>query len=129
MPDNVNSELKPCLKGHKSIFSGRRGNDKNWLITCLTCERKRIETQFFMVYASTEEKAILIWNNRPGEDAAHLKQFEEDCKVVELMIDDETHPDDMMPGAYHYNQGIATVLKRLRQAWEERHNRKEEHEN
>ena len=44
-----------------------------------------------------------------------------DCKAIELMIDNETHPDDMMPGAYHHNQGISNALDRLRRAWEERH--------
>ena len=67
-----------------------------------------------------------LWNNRPGEDVARLKQFEEDCEavceyceagvVIELFGDVWVHAD-----------GISCAASHLRSVWEERHDRKEEH--
>ena len=50
---------------------------------------------------------VADWQTRPGEDAARLKQFEEDCKVVKtagLAVDARIR-----------------VIEHLRRAWEERH--------
>ena len=104
MPDNVNSELKPCpFCGSQPVYI--QIEDILW---CDNCQAQAPNS---------------VWDDRPFADAARQDQFERDCKAVERMIDNETHPDDMMPGAYHYNQGLISVLEHLRRAREKQHDK------
>ena len=109
MPDN---ELKPCpFCGSTNIVDDGIGS--------LRCN----------AFPCGVETSKADWNNRPGEDAARLKQFEEDCKVMCQYCREgrsiEQHPLGKLEWQHRYAQGeIQTqfcTATPLRRAWEERH--------
>ena len=106
MPEN--SKLKPCpfCEETECISAESRVGDIPYIeVLCTRCSATAVKEN---------------WQNRPGEDAARLKQFEEDCEavceyceagvVIELFGDVWVHADGISCAAFH-----------LRSAWEERH--------
>ena len=119
MPDNVNGELELCPLCESEM---EWSNDGGHLVHSTYNDSCPLG-----IPLSVDVDA---WNNRPGEDAARLKQFEEDCKVMcnwckKAPAQLDSHGDWVHPNE-HY-QDWPCLAADLRSVWEECHNRKEEH--
>ena len=133
MPDNVNSELKSCPLCGVAVDSGPTGG--------IYIHHPIDPKNPWACNMANADIRVADWQNRPGEDAARLDQFEKDCKLMcPYCLGFKTYkiaPRINTAGLYvHYGERRSSDGVRLsancsadalRRAWEERHNRKEEH--
>ena len=105
MPDN--SELKPCPFCGGELGVELVDNDDGTIYHSAKTTQCPLEGM---------DIPIDLWNNRPGKDAARLKQFEGDCEVVKdhIALYALSNLQDKIKVA-------GDVLIALHHAWEERH--------
>ncbi len=110
-----NNELKPCPLCGVAVDSGPTGG--------IYIHHPIDSKNPWACNMANADIRVADWQNRPGEDAARLKQFEEDCKIVSdlLGFDPEPVTSNELIHIKGYRRGVEHAEEAIRHAWKERH--------